>query len=47
MTIWLMSSMLPRARMKGHLSNPRKIGKFEEMLYEVWSSHNREFSVSR
>ena len=47
MTIWLMSSMLPRARMKEYLSKPVNIGKFEEMLYEVWSSHNREFSVLR
>ena len=47
MTIWLMSSMLPRARMKGYLPKPVNIGKFEEMLYEVWSSHNREFSVLR
>lgn len=47
LTIWLMSSMLPRARMKGYLSKPVNIGKFEEMLYEVWNSHNREFSVLR
>ena len=47
LTFWLMSSMLPRARMKGYLSKPVNIGKFEEMLYEVWSSHNREFSVLR
>ena len=47
MTSWWMSSMLPRARMNGHLSKPVNIGKFEEMLYEVWSSHNREFSVLR
>lgn len=42
-----MSSMLPRARMKGYLSKPVNIGKFEKMLYGVWSSHNREFSVLR
>lgn len=36
-----------KGKMKGHLSKPVNIGKFEEMLYEVWSSHNREFSVLR
>ena len=33
--------------MNGHLSKPVNIGKFEEMLSEVWSSHNRKFSVLR
>lgn len=30
MTIWLMSSMLPRARMKGYLSKPVNIGKLRK-----------------